>query len=209
MVSSLDGHEGPVSKLMEMPDHRLVSASWDKTLKVWSPERQELSVLEGHTDRVTDVVALRNGNLASCGFDGMIKVWNEKTYTCDHTVTFENMKCYMLLGLQDGRIVVSLKNKETGACKLKILEKNTLTEIGEIDMNEVATSLIQLEDGRVIISTKDHIAKVYDTNFNVLFGINEIFEDNGEKEYIGQVIQLKNGKILCENELENSLNILC
>ena len=209
VLSSLDGHEGPVSKLVEMPDRRLVSSSWDKTLKVWSPDGQELSVLEGHIDRVTDVVILRNGNLASCGFDGMVKVWNEKTYICEHTITFENVKCYMLLSLQDGRVAVSVKHKETGACKIKILEKNTLTEITEIDVSEVATSLIQLEDGRVVISTKDHISKVYDTNFNVLFGINEIFENNGEKAFIGQVIQLKNGKILCENEIEISINMLC
>ncbi len=55
-----------------------VSASDDKTLKVWDLQSaQHVQTLEGHTDRVTALVLTLDDKLAiSASFDGMLKLWN-------------------------------------------------------------------------------------------------------------------------------------
>ena len=65
---------------------------------------------------------------------------------------------------------------------------------------------IQLDDGRVILVTKDHKGIVYDVKtFEVLFDIGKCFK--GES-MIGSLIQLKNGMIICENIADSTFNIL-
>jgi WD40 repeat protein len=61
------------------PDRKyLVSASVDKTLKLWSVESQkEVTTLQGHSKSVTSVAFSPDGKyLASGSYDNTVKLWS-------------------------------------------------------------------------------------------------------------------------------------
>jgi len=57
---------------------RLISASFDKTIKVWNLEkRKEVFTLTGHGDSVNSIVAIPNSNLViSASSDNTLKLWD-------------------------------------------------------------------------------------------------------------------------------------
>jgi len=73
------GHSSDVLAIGMAPNRRrLVTASFEMTLKVWDAEtRQELLTLRGHDNIVQGVAFSRDGmRIASCSDDGTIKLWN-------------------------------------------------------------------------------------------------------------------------------------
>jgi WD40 repeat protein len=87
---TLKGHKGAVPSVAFSPDgKRLVSASWDHTVKVWDvdPEHgplpfgsRELMTLAGHGDRVHCVAWSRDGGrIASGGDDKTARIWDAAT----------------------------------------------------------------------------------------------------------------------------------
>jgi WD40 repeat protein len=74
-----------VEDLAITPDGRLaVSASWDKTLKVWDLTTGDcLHTLEGHTNRVPGVATTQDGRYAvSAAWDKTLKIWDLETGAC-------------------------------------------------------------------------------------------------------------------------------
>ena len=79
LLRTLEGHTGGVNAVALTADgKRAVSASWDKTLKVWDLESgRELRTLEGHTDGVNAVALTADGKRAvSASWDKTLKVWD-------------------------------------------------------------------------------------------------------------------------------------
>ena len=75
----LKGHTGPIVALAFSPDEkRFISASLNKTLKVWHSESgKELLTLTGHNDSIYAVTMTPDGKkLISASKDKTLKVWN-------------------------------------------------------------------------------------------------------------------------------------
>ncbi len=72
----LSGHSWPVAGLLFSPDGEyLISASWDKTIKIWRVQTgEEVALLSGHTDSVNGI-ALADGLIASASKDKTVKLW--------------------------------------------------------------------------------------------------------------------------------------
>ena len=99
---TLTGHSHDVRQVLFLPDSRLASCSFDKTIKLWdTASGQELFTLPGHERGVTSIAMLPNGCLASGSDDSRINVWNLK-----------EKKVRTLQGHTSG--VVSLKVLKTG-----------------------------------------------------------------------------------------------
>ena len=82
LLRTLAGHSGSVNGVAVTPDgRRAVSASADKTLKVWDLETgAELRTLAGHSDRVNGVAVTPDGRRAvSASEDNTLKVWDLET----------------------------------------------------------------------------------------------------------------------------------
>ncbi|MFG2825063.1 NACHT and WD repeat domain-containing protein [Kitasatospora sp. NPDC048365] len=69
------GHQGPVLALAMLRDGRVVSASADATLRIWSPTGLDSLVLTGHEDAVTGCLETSRGIL-SWGADGTVRHWS-------------------------------------------------------------------------------------------------------------------------------------
>ena len=79
------GHTGCVYALAALVDGRLLSGSYDRTLKVW--DERALSVrggadtdtcaatLVGHTRAMLALTVLPDRRVASGGWDGTVRVW--------------------------------------------------------------------------------------------------------------------------------------
>lgn len=77
-VVTLDGHTDGVASIVPLPGERLVSSSWDKTIKVWNLNRldgQPLTLNENMGDEWM-IIPLLDGRLASCSSDKTVKVWD-------------------------------------------------------------------------------------------------------------------------------------
>ena len=83
-LGSFTGHSGLVLDLHVCGDY-LVSASHDRTLRVWENGVGCVATLEGHTAPVSSVVS-SNGLLYSGSYDRSIRVWNLDDFACERTI---------------------------------------------------------------------------------------------------------------------------
>ncbi|MCL4256421.1 MAG: hypothetical protein KJ043_21880, partial [Anaerolineae bacterium] len=55
---------------------RLLSWSYDTTIRLWDADGTPLNILSGHTAQVIGVLLLEDGRLLSWGADNMLHLWN-------------------------------------------------------------------------------------------------------------------------------------
>ncbi|HEY9672333.1 MAG TPA: TIR domain-containing protein [Waterburya sp.] len=74
----LSGHTNRVTSVSFSPNGKTIAtASWDKTVKLWSVEGKPLSTLEGHTDVVNSVSFSPDGKtIATASDDRTVKLWS-------------------------------------------------------------------------------------------------------------------------------------
>jgi WD40 repeat protein len=75
----LEGHTGLVTSVAVMPDgRRAVSASYDRTLRLWDVESgRTIRMLEGHTALVTSVAVTPDGcHAVSASEDRTLRLWD-------------------------------------------------------------------------------------------------------------------------------------
>ena len=80
--SVFEGHTSNVVSVSFSPDgSRIVSASWDKTIRIWdAASGVELQILEGHTDWVNSVSFSPDGSrIVSASSDKTIRIWDAAT----------------------------------------------------------------------------------------------------------------------------------
>ncbi len=73
----LRGHDGPIVALAVSPDGAtLASASWDRTVRLWSLVGGPPVVLEGHQQNVNGVAFVGDGTaVVTAGYDATVRIW--------------------------------------------------------------------------------------------------------------------------------------
>lgn len=72
----IQGHSGPVAALQAAPDgSRLLSASWDGTVRITPLLGGEARVLEGHRGQVNGAAFLPDGGVVTSGYDATLRFW--------------------------------------------------------------------------------------------------------------------------------------
>jgi cytochrome c len=71
------GHTGPIAALAVSPDGGiLASASWDRTIRLWSLVGAELGVLRGDAQNVNGVAFMPDGRaVVGAGYDAKLRIW--------------------------------------------------------------------------------------------------------------------------------------
>ena len=76
----LEGHENIVTSVAAAPGDRIVSASFDHTVRIWDTTTgREVGRISGAENRITRVLALPDGRIVSIGNDHVVSVWNIDT----------------------------------------------------------------------------------------------------------------------------------
>merc|ERR1711933_18000 len=73
-TDTFEGHEYQVTGVIVTKDGDVVSASLDKTMRLWR-NGQCISVLKGHTGPILCLCALESGDIVSGSGDSSIKKW--------------------------------------------------------------------------------------------------------------------------------------
>jgi WD40 repeat protein len=163
LVRTLTGHSDKVAGVALSADGRLaVSASWDKTLKVWDVATgRELRTLTGHSDKVAGVALSADGRLAvSASWDKTLKVWDVATGRELRTFQGHGAAVWGVAITSDGRLAVSAALEKT----LKVWDVATGRELRSLKgQASEELSVAVTPDGLLAVSGDNYgILKVWD-----------------------------------------------
>jgi hypothetical protein len=83
-VGQFNGHTGSVLALAVLPNGKLASGSYDRTIRIWDIATQRCeSTLRGHDSSVYSLAVLPHGKLASGSYDKTIRIWNISSRQCE------------------------------------------------------------------------------------------------------------------------------
>ena len=77
LITTISGHNSGIHSLRTLNNGSMISASWDKTIKIWDKDNYKcVSTLTGHTDYVQCLLVLSDTKFLSGSNDNTIKVWS-------------------------------------------------------------------------------------------------------------------------------------
>ncbi len=76
-IAVMSKHPNRVTGACELEDKRILSWSYDGSLRLWSKEGYPLAALEGHSGPVWKVIVRRFGGFVSPSDDGTVRLWTD------------------------------------------------------------------------------------------------------------------------------------
>ncbi len=162
-LASLRGHAKEVTACAVTPDgRRVVSASWDNTLKVWDLDSgSALATLQGHAKEVTACAVTPDGRrVISASGDQTLKVWDLDSGSALATLQGHAKEVTACAVTPDGRRVVSASQDQT----LKVWDLETLRVLATLQGHAAwVTACAVTPEGRCVISASaDQTLKIWD-----------------------------------------------
>lgn len=104
----LQGHSHYIACIAVLPDDRIVSGSYDHTIKIWNPNTGECEMtLFGHSSYVYCLTVLPNGRVVSGSWDTTLKIWNVTTGECEQTLSGHSSFVCWVVYMPDLKRIVS------------------------------------------------------------------------------------------------------
>ncbi|KAG6834378.1 hypothetical protein H0H93_010039, partial [Arthromyces matolae] len=199
----LDGHtQGVTSVAFSSDGSRIVSGSWDKSVRVWdAPTGQELKVLDGHTHGVVSVAFSGDGNcIVSGSFDNSVRVWDAPTghqlkVLDGHTqgvtsVAFSSDGSRIVSGSWDKSVRVW--DAPTGQ-ELKVLDGHT---------HGVVSVAFSGDGNHIVSGSFDHSVRVWDASTGHQLKVLE-----GHTEALSSVAFLSDGSHIVSGSYDQSVRV--
>jgi len=163
LVRTLEGHSAGVRGVAVTPDgKRAVSASGDKTLKVWDLESgRALRTLEGHSAPVHGVAVTPDGKRAvSASGDKTLKVWDLESGRALRTLEGHSDSVVGVAVTADGKRAVSASEDNT--LKVWDLESGGALRTLEGHSDSVVSVAVTADGKRAVSASHDKTLKVWD-----------------------------------------------
>jgi WD40 repeat protein len=78
-IAELEGHQGRINAICQLPGRRFASASLDGSVRIWNEtDWKEALCMDGHGGEVTALALLTNEILASGSTDRAVRLWSLK-----------------------------------------------------------------------------------------------------------------------------------
>ena len=93
-------HSSCIHSMLILKDERLVSSSWDGTIKIYNKNNYYVDMtINAHKNQVNQITLLDDGNFASCSNDKTIKIWKieDNKYTEVQTLTGHQDSIFKIL----------------------------------------------------------------------------------------------------------------
>lgn len=159
---SLSGHSETVWAVAVIPNRRgFVSGSFDKTLRLWSPEGELQRVFSGHTDAVRAVAVSTDGQtIVSGSSDKTIKIWDTQTGNLLRTLAGHNGPVWSVAMSPDGQTLAS--GSYDGTIKIWDLPTGNLLRTLPEHYDSVWSVAISADGKTLVSGSYDGKIKIWD-----------------------------------------------
>ena len=158
-ITKFTGHTAPVTQILVIDKHHLLSSSWDKTIRLWDANNGEcLRVFRGHADWVHSICMSSDGHFLSGSDDRSIKMWHINKEECIHT--YQGHSSFVkALALLDGDRFLSGSRDRT--IKLwKIGRDECIATFKE--HTDIVSAIVALNPDRFLSGSHDKTIKLWD-----------------------------------------------
>jgi WD domain, G-beta repeat len=175
-IDTLEGHTSIVMSVAFSSDNtRIVSASYDKTIRIWSvSDGKCLHTLKGHTSTVMSVaISSDNTRIVSGSDDQTIRIWSVSDGKCLHTleghtsivmsvaissdntriVSGSSDKTIRIWSVSDGKCLHTLKGHTSTVMSVAISSDNTRIVSGS---NDNTIRIWSVSDGKCLHTLEGH-----------------------------------------------------
>jgi len=141
LLRSFKMHSSAVICICELRDGSFATASFDKKLKRWSEEGQELQTFTGHRAWVNQVVETKPNTIISASEDSTVKIWIVSPQVCLQTLS---IPCSGLVYFEVGMFATASWDG-----KIRVWsDDGELIEV--IDTGNTISTMRRLRDGSII-----------------------------------------------------------
>ena len=203
LIRTLSGHRGRVRSVAVMADgKRVISASEDRTLKLWDLETgSEIRTFSGHTDRVRFVAITPSERcVISASNDNTLKVWDLDSGNEIKTLSGHSDRVRSVIVTNDEKRAISASGDKT----IKVWDLKTGCNIQTLTGHSERVSSLALssDEKQLISASNDSTIKLWDLNTGA-----EKKTLRGHSSWVNAVVIANDGKRLISASADDTLKI--
>ena len=191
----IEGHSDTVTYVSQLEDGRLLSSSYDKTVKLWKQNDNKFIFehsFEGHDNFVVKVIPLTNNRIASCSKDKKIKIWNVNTKELEATLLGHVYWVNCILKLRNRDILISGSATKDEKLRVWNLKTYQMTRMISNVSCCYRNSMIEYKDNKVLVGGHNRIRLV-----DLIDYVIERTIETTELGFICSFCELRDGSVIC------------
>jgi WD40 repeat protein len=151
-------HNNKVTSLCNLNKNRLISGSWDNTIKIWAISERDITLIKEirkHTQILRKVIPLSKGRFASCSDDRTVRIWDDNTYECATILKYDD-QVISILQLKGKEVLVTASGyKSSTSISFWNLNDFTCQETIKGYSVSWSTHMVELPDNSLALSSNE------------------------------------------------------